>query len=139
MEAQTLTRVAFYDGDLESAMREFNSKSGFISLGRRDVVKFGLYEDKEDVPYFMMASNSLVKVPDRDYDLILTVTSDYARKNQEVADRFEKVVRVKLTEAPEELARMMQFLGLTFQVFKKHGQAAMDLLKSFDIESLINN
>jgi hypothetical protein len=91
--------------------------------------KYGVYSTGEK-PYLLIASKSNLLVTPNPYDFILTVTSRFPEKNEEVASDLAYKLNINLRPAPEELAIMMQGITLAFAEFEKVGSQATDFLKN---------
>jgi hypothetical protein len=124
---KTLTKVAVLYDDLESRVKKFSKEAKPVAVGFGNTLKYGLYN--ENPPYLMMVSQQKDKILNaQGYNLILTITSDSDNLNNQIYEDFRQKTNMELREASESLAEMMQAVGVSFVVFKKYGQKAMDVL-----------
>jgi len=126
---QTLTRAGNFEGDLEIAVKRFSLDCVQLIDPLNISTKYGLYDEREE-PYLLIISKSKYgKHSVYGYNTILTVTSESVEKNREVARSFEEKTGIRLKEAPEQLSRIMQGISLSFQICRKYGKIAMEVLR----------
>jgi|SRR3989344_4404814 len=127
---QTLVRVGRYDNPLEDAVKRFGEPLTNVPVGLGNTVKYSTFKEAQE-PYLLMVSQQkdrLVTVAG--YNVILIVTSYSDKRNQKVAEQFEKETQMDLSvEVPEWLKRNSTIMGMSFQVFEKNPQADMVVLR----------
>ena len=125
----TLTKIANFYGDLEKIAKDFNPLCEELMDPKGISEKYGVYDCSEE-PYLFIVSQDRIKLHlTQEYNTALTVTSDNPEKNSDIAEQFMKKSQIKFREPSKELSDMMQGVNLSFEVFKKYGQKAMDYLK----------
>lgn len=129
----TLTRVSVFRGDLEKAIRNFSYEFKPIKVGLGNTRKYALYKEGNR-PYLLMISQQIdrqiTNLEGIEYNTILTVTSRYPERNKKVSEKFQERTEIDFIQAPKKLATMMQGLGLSFTVFERYGESAMNVLRN---------
>lgn len=127
---QTLVRVGRFDNPLEEAVRGFGESLEPVPIGLGNTVKYATFKEATE-PYLLMVSQQKERlVNSAGYNVILTVTSYSDKRNQQVAEQFEKETHIDLgIEVPEWLKRNTSMMNMSFQVFEKNPQAAMAVLR----------
>ena len=127
---QTLVRVGRFDNPLEEAVRGFRESLEPVPIGLGNTVKYATFKEATE-PYLLMVSQQKERlVSPSGYNVILTVTSYSDKRNQQVAEQFEKETQMDLNiEFPEWLKRNSAMMGMSFQIFEKNPQAAMAVLR----------
>lgn len=129
-QAQTLTKVSTFSGDLGETVRKYSSEFEETKFGFRKTSKYFLYQE-EPSPNFILVSKHPDKVLiKRGYNLIFTVTSDFEDTNNQVAERFQETTGISLRKAPEDLSKYLDPQNEVLPIFKKDSLMAITILRS---------
>lgn len=124
----TLTKVSTFSGDLGETVRKYDPRFRETRSILGNTIQYGLYTFR-DRPNLIMASKQIEeRLSPAGYNFIVTITSDEERLNEELAENFRVKTGIELREAPSWLVANGSIIDMTFEIFKRHGERAMDIL-----------
>lgn len=123
---QTLLRIGLFDGSLDEAVQRCANPLTKTNIGAGNTIKYVAFGEREAL-YFLMVSQQIEKrLSFPGYNTVLTVTSRFDARNQQVADQFERETGIRLNvDAPEFLRKHYELMSLLFESFEENPERYM--------------
>lgn len=125
---QTLARSAIFFGDLEETVKKYSTECRQTRSILGNTIQYGLYQTQPSPYLFMVSKQKDNILVNNEYNLLLTVTSDFSETNRLVVERFRETTGINLVEPSAYISQHFQFLNNILPIMKKHGDRAMDVL-----------
>ncbi len=127
---QTLVQAARFDHSLEEALRGFQEPLQQIHQLLGNANKYGLFKQDRE-PYLLIVSQQRDKsLSFPEYNVLLSVTSRSASRNQQVAEQFRMQTGIVFAvPVPDWLQKHFELCNYSFLTFEKDPKTARDFSK----------